>query len=79
MVSKDELQLLTLQKQLCGSWPQGRPGLLSEQTQQGIHKSGQARGNGFIGGFKQRQLQSYAQQPVLLHHSGLAVADANWE
>lgn len=48
MVSEKELQLLALQKQPCGSWPQGRPGLLSEQTQQGIHKSGQARGNGFI-------------------------------
>lgn len=79
MVSEKELQLLALQKQPCGSWPQGRPGLLSEQTQQGIHKSGQARGNGFIGGFEQRQLQSCAQQQVLPHHSGLAVAGANRE
>lgn len=75
MVSEKELQLLALQKQPCGLWP----GLLFEQTQQGIHKSSQARGDGFVGGFKQRQLQFCTHQQVLLHHSGLAVADANWK
>jgi hypothetical protein len=48
------LQLLALQKQPRGLWPQGRLPMLSEQTHWGIYKCGQLRVNRFISRFKQR-------------------------